>query len=83
MMKELWIVAIVSIMNLVLMQQSYAAAKSFKNCTELNKVHPSEVALLGAVNFGGATKRAPKFDGGLLTINKKSDRDTDGITCEK
>lgn len=60
-----------------------AAAKKFKNCTELNKVYPGGVALPGAVNAGGATKKAPKYDKALYTANKKSDRDGDGIACEK
>ena len=60
-----------------------AAAKKFKNCTELNKVYPGGVALPGAVNAGGATKKEPKYDKALYTANKKSDRDKDGIACEK
>jgi hypothetical protein len=60
-----------------------AAAKKFKNCTELNKVYPGGVALPGAVNAGGATKKEPKYDKALYTANKSSDRDKDGIACEK
>ena len=60
-----------------------AAAKVFKNCTELNKVYPGGVALPGAVNVGGATKLTPKFDKKIYEANKKSDRDKDGIACEK
>ena len=62
---------------------SNAAAKKFKNCTELNKVHPGGVALPGAVNKGGATKKVPSYNKPLYTANKKSDRDGDGIACEK
>ena len=64
-------------------ESTYAAAKKFKNCTELNKVYPGGVALPGAVNAGGATKKEPKYDKALYTANKKSDRDGDGIACEK
>ena len=64
-------------------QTGNASAKKFKNCTELNKVYPGGVALPGAVNAGGATKKEPKYDKGLYTANKKSDRDGDGIACEK
>jgi hypothetical protein len=64
-------------------QSTYAAAKKFKNCTELNKVYPGGVALPGAINAGGATKKEPKYDKALYTANKKSDRDRDGIACEK
>jgi hypothetical protein len=60
-----------------------AAVKVFKNCTELNKVYPGGVALPGAVNAGGITKLTPKYDKALYTANKKSDRDKDGIACEK
>ena len=60
-----------------------AAAKVFKNCTELNKVYPGGVALPGAVNAGGETKKEPKYDKALYNANKKSDRDKDGIACEK
>jgi len=62
---------------------AHAAAKVFKNCTELNKVYPGGVALPGAVNAGGATKLTPKYDKGLYQANQKSDRDKDGIACEK
>ena len=63
--------------------QSNAAAKKFKNCTELNKVYPGGVAKPGAVNKGGKTKKTPKYNKALYTANKKSDRDRDGIACEK
>ena len=63
--------------------QSNAAAKKFKNCTELNKVYPGGVALPGAINVGGVTKKEPKYDKAIYTANKKSDRDGDGIACEK
>jgi len=60
-----------------------AAAKVFKNCIELNKIYPGGVALPGAVNAGGMTKLIPKFDKKLYEAKKKSDRDKDGIACEK
>ena len=60
-----------------------AAAKKFKNCAELYKVYPGGVALPGAVNAGGVTKKEPKYDKALYITNKKSDRDGDGIACEK
>ena len=59
------------------------ATKTFRNCTELNKVYKGGVALPGAVNQGGATKYEPKFSKALYMANKKSDRDNDGIACEK
>ena len=66
-----------------LMPNSQAAAKVFKNCTELNKVYPGGVALPGAINSGGGTKKSPKYNKALYLANKKSDRDKDGIACEK
>ncbi len=62
---------------------SNAAAKKFKNCTALNKVYPGGVALPGAVNKGGAIKKKPFIDAALYKANIKSDRDKDGIACEK
>ena len=64
-------------------QAANAAAKTFKNCTELNKVYPGGVALPGAINSGGVTKLTPKYDKKLYLANQKSDRDKDGIACEK
>jgi hypothetical protein len=49
----------------------------------LNKVYPGGVALPGAINSGGATKKEPKYDKALYTAHKSSDRDKDGIACEK
>ena len=62
---------------------SDAAVKTFKNCTEMNKVYPGGVALPGAVNVGGETKNVPIYDKSLYVANKKSDRDKDGVACEK
>jgi hypothetical protein len=82
-MKRLLIATISLGLTLGVMPSSHAAAKVFKNCTELNKVYPGGVALPGAVNAGGATKKEPKYDKALYNANKKSDRDKDGIACEK
>jgi hypothetical protein len=60
-----------------------AAERVFKNCSELNKVYPGGVALPGAVNSGGTTKKEPKYNKSLYISNKKSDRDKDGIACER
>lgn len=59
------------------------ASRIFKNCTELNKVYPGGVALPGAVNIGGVTKKEPVYDKALYLANQRSDRDKDGIACEK
>lgn len=60
-----------------------ASAKTFKNCTDLNKTYPGGVARPGAVNQGGMTKLTPKYNKKIYEANKKSDRDKDGIACEK
>ena len=81
-MKRIWTLAL--ILGIISSGASAnAAAKVFKNCTELNKVYPGGVALPGASNFGGATKKEPKYDQALYLANQKSDRDNDGIACEK
>ena len=82
MRKKLLLVSI-SLGLLLTTTPAHAAAKVFKNCSELNKLYPGGVALPGAVNAGGATKKEPKYDKALYTANKKSDRDGDGIACEK
>jgi hypothetical protein len=76
-------IAFVATALLLTSTPAQAAAKVFKNCTELNKVYPGGVALPGAVNAGGMTKLTPKFNKQLYEANKKSDRDKDGIACEK
>jgi hypothetical protein len=70
-------------MGIASASQAQAAAKVFKNCTELNKVYPGGVALPGAINAGGTTKKTPKYNQALYLANQKSDRDKDGIACEK
>ena len=82
-MKKLLIGCISLVLTLGFTPFSQAAAKVFKNCTELNKVYPGGVALPGAINAGGSTKKVPKYDKALYIANKKSDRDKDGIACEK
>ena len=82
-MKKLFMFSIFLFVGLAFIPNSQAAAKVFKNCTELNKVYPGGVALPGAINAGGATKLTPKYDKKLYAANKKSDRDKDGIACEK
>jgi hypothetical protein len=82
-MKRLLVAAISIVLSLALMPNSQAGTKVFKNCTELNKVYPGGVALPGAVNSGRLTKKSPKYNKALYIANKKSDRDKDGIACEK
>jgi hypothetical protein len=62
---------------------SQAAAKVFNKCTELNKVYPGGVGLPAAINSGRTTKKLPMFNKALYVANKKSDREKDGVACEK
>jgi hypothetical protein len=82
-MKRSLAVGVALVLSFSMLSISQASAKAFRNCTELNKVYPGGVALPGAVNKGGATKVAPKISKKLYDANKKSDRDKDGIACEK
>ncbi len=82
-MKRMLIATISMGLSLGMMLTPHAAVRVFKNCTELNKVYPGGVALPGAVNSGGTTKKEPKYNKALYIANKKSDRDKDGIACEK
>ncbi|MED0665079.1 excalibur calcium-binding domain-containing protein [Bacillus badius] len=61
-----------------------AAAKAYKNCTELNKTYKGGVAKDAKLqNKGGKTKFAPTVSAELYKANSKLDRDKDGIACEK
>lgn len=82
-MKRLLCLSICLGLTFGLVPSSQAAAKVFKNCTELNEVYPGGIALPGAINVGGTTKSKPKYNKALYMANKKSDRDKDGIACEK
>ncbi|WP_193607275.1 excalibur calcium-binding domain-containing protein [Nocardioides lijunqiniae] len=63
---------------------SVAKAKTYKNCTALNKVYPHGV---GKPNARDKTSGTPvtnfKRSKALYQANTKSDRDKDGIACEK
>jgi hypothetical protein len=59
-------------------------AKTYKNCTELNKDYKGGVARSSSIkNIGGKTKHKPHVSKELYDANKKSDRDKDQIACEK
>ena len=61
-----------------------ATAKVFKNCTQMNKTYAHGVGKTGARD---KTKSQPvsnfKRSNSIYKVNKKSDRDKDGIACEK
>ena len=61
-----------------------AAAPTFKNCTALNKVYKHGVGLPNAKDKTSGTPVTNfKHSKSLYVANKKSDRDKDGIACEK
>ncbi|AGX02852.1 excalibur calcium-binding domain-containing protein [Bacillus infantis] len=61
-----------------------SAAKTYKNCTELNKDYKGGVARSSsAKNKGGKTKYKPYVSQALYDANKSKDRDGDSIACEK
>jgi cytochrome c2 len=65
-----------------------SAVAAFKNCTALNAKYPGGVAKTGVkFNLVNGRKKAftkrPTFSTALYTANKKSDRDKDGIACER
>lgn len=63
---------------------SKVTVKTYKNCTEINKVFPGGIARTSTVkNKGGVTKYKPYVHLKLYDLNKKSDRDKDLIACER
>jgi hypothetical protein len=62
--------------------------KGFPNCTALNAVYPHGVAKAGTKydrvsGVNNAFKGQPFFSTALYNLNPASDRDKDGIACEK
>jgi hypothetical protein len=65
---------------------SNAAARTFANCTALNKTYKHGVGRKGAKDrVSGASRPVTSFavNTAVYNANKKSDRDKDGIACEK
>jgi Excalibur calcium-binding domain len=63
---------------------SAASARTFQNCTALNKVYKHGVGLASARDrTSGTPVTSFKRSKALYLANKKSDRDKDGIACEK
>jgi uncharacterized membrane protein len=63
---------------------SPAAAKTYKNCTALNKAYPHGVGRKGARDrTSGKPVTNFKVSNSLYAANRHSDRDGDGIACEK
>ena len=62
------------------------SAKHFKNCTALDKTYKHGVGKVGARDkVSGHTKPVTNFkrSNALYAANKGSDRDHDGVACEK
>jgi hypothetical protein len=60
--------------------------KAYKNCTALNAAYPHGVGRVGASDkVSGSTKPVTDFivSTALYNANTKSDRDKDGVACEK
>jgi|RhiMetdeSRZDD1v2_1073273.scaffolds.fasta_scaffold114837_6 excalibur calcium-binding domain-containing protein len=65
-------------------ERATATAKEFRNCTALNRVYPHGVGRVGARDrTSGTPVRNFKRSNLLYRQNAKSDRDKDGIACEK
>ncbi len=65
---------------------STTAARVFQNCAALNRTYPHGVARTGARDrVSGASKPVTNFavNTAVYTANTKSDRDKDGVACEK
>ena len=63
---------------------SHGAEKTYKNCTALNKAYPHGVGRKGARDkTSGTPATGFKVSDSLYAANRKSDRDGDGVACEK
>lgn len=63
---------------------SHAAAKKYKNCTALNKAYPHGVGRKGARDkTSGKPVTNFTVSNTVYSANRGSDRDGDGIACEK
>ena len=61
-------------------------AKTFKNCTQLNKTYKHGVGKKGAKDKVSRTSKPVrnfKVSTAIYNANRHSDRDKDGIACEK
>ncbi len=83
-MKKFLIIQLALIFTVSFANPSQALpSKKFANCTALNKVYPHGVAKKGyQKNASGLTGR-PKISNSIYNLNAGSDRDKDGVACEK
>lgn len=72
-----------AIAGALLFVPSAMAAKVFKNCKAVNKVHAHAIAknAKAAKSATGLTGR-PFVSAALYAANKSKDRDHDGVACE-
>ena len=62
------------------------AAREFPNCTALQRVYPGGVAVSAAAKnrtVRAGVTYAPRVSAALYRANAKSDRDRDGVACER
>ena len=59
-----------------------APPKEYKNCAQLQKTYPHGVGKPGAQDQGGSVTNFYRSTA-VYNLNTKSDRDKDGIACEK
>jgi len=80
-MRKCWHIFVIALVLLSVPSAAVgqAPSKEFKNCTELRKVYPRGVAK--SVKTAG--KSGAKVNASVYSENTKSDRDKDGISCEK
>lgn len=79
---------IAALASLILFIGSSTAAeavkiKKFKNCTAMNKVYPHGVAKRGYDKTATGLTGEPFVNTKLYNKNSGSDRDKDGVACEK
>ncbi len=78
--------AVVALAGIAIAAPAQAAAKTYANCTALNKSYKHGVGKKGAKDkVSGKTKPVTNFkvDTALYNANKKHDRDKDSVACEK
>src|SRR4051794_27234336 len=78
------VAAITAALLLVAAAPSYGAAKHYANCTALNKAYPHGVGRPGAHDRSSGTPVSSfTVSSALYNANSSSDRDGDGVACEK
>jgi hypothetical protein len=83
-MKKVTTLVIAVFLSLTVLSPSTAVpTKKFANCTALNKVYPHGVAKKGYQKSGSGLTGTPKVSNKIYNQNSGSDRDKDGIACEK